>query len=108
MATEYPYVQSISISNYSNSSHVTGSCTIQQGPGMSTHLALDTEKCLRVFSLLFDMVEEDVKRAALAMQELKRPPALEAPKASIDAEVIEAEPVPDGEAKPMADDDYPF
>lgn len=102
--TDYPYVSSISISNYSNSSHVTGTCTIQQGPGMFTHLALDTEKCRRVFALLFDLAEEDVKKAAMAMLELKRPPSLEAPKASIDAE-----PVPDDEAKPFpATDEIPF
>lgn len=105
MATEYPYVASISISNYSNYTHVSGSCSIQQGPGMSTHLSLDTEKCRRIFALLFDLAEEDVKKAAQAMLALKRPPSLEAPKASIDAEAV-VEEVPD--AKPMADDDYPF
>lgn len=105
MANEYPYIQSISITNYSNSTHVSGSCSIAQGQGMSTHLILNAEKCQRIFALLFDLAEEDVKKAGMAMQALKRPPALEAPKATID---IEAEAVPDSEAKPFPGDDFPF
>lgn len=99
MATEYPYIQSISISNWSNSSNVTGSCSIAQSLGMTTSITLDSDKCNRIFALLFDMIEEDVKKAGMAMQALKRPPALEAPKTTIET---------DFEARPFPGDDLPF
>lgn len=97
--TDYPYVQTISISNWSNSSTVSGSCCIQQALGMSTNITLDNDKCRRIFALIFDMIEEDVKKAGMAMQALKRPPALEAPKTTIET---------DFEARPFPGDDLPF
>lgn len=107
--SNYPYIATISISNWSGSDNVSGSCNIQQALGMSTSLTLDGDKCRRIFSLVFDMIEEDVKKAGAAMQALKRPPALESFKADIEAKAVEAEPVPDNEAKPFpATDEIPF